>query len=256
MLKSFSGRIRLAFLTILVLELGMVGFTLSKTLRQETDELALANHALALSEIAARHASVIALAPTGSEAATQAAGQLRRVTDQLDQAMNVLATGGAAPLHLDATELHAIARPKTPEIERQVMAAKGLWAQARPLFDRAAQSVQVDVDSLADLERRLEEALDRLSNLVEVHLVGQERSIVYFELIAAAATLLVIVFSMIWLRKSVVHPLQQLVRSTEQMSLGELSERVPQGGPAEVASLAAAVERLRVSIAKLIRTAE
>lgn len=75
-------------------------------------------------------------------------------------------------------------------------------------------------------------------------------------LLAVAAAGLGLALAAIWilLDRAVVRPIVELSGRTEAISMGRgLEERVTTTGPAEIATLAQGIERLRVSVAKLLK---
>ena len=73
-------------------------------------------------------------------------------------------------------------------------------------------------------------------------------------LISAAGILLVMLFLWFFLDRSVVLPIVHLAKRTESFSLGEnLDEPIATRSKTEIGSLAKAVERLRISLVKLLK---
>jgi HAMP domain-containing protein len=91
---------------------------------------------------------------------------------------------------------------------------------------------------------------------VEEALAEARRSALSLFLIGMGCLLVVLVSIWLFLDRSVVTPIQHLNRRAEEISLGKnLGEKVALGRKDEIGALSKAVERLRISMEKLLKMA-
>ena len=148
--------------------------------------------------------------------------------------------------------------PVTPQIQRvvegylqvadEVMAEGACAGLLTPRIDSRREELD---EELANLWiARLHELHDQVTERRADARRTAGAAIVGGTVVTVAATLLAL-FVAAWLARVLTHPLRALARSAQRVGSGDFSTPVQAGGPAEVAELAAELERMRHALDEL-----
>lgn len=143
--------------------------------------------------------------------------------------------------------------------------------KTRPIFDRqqvfssSALEQKLNTDLESDIFERYESISARTERLLSLkqqelqqRLAESKRTSTALLIIPILLATLLLIFSRFFLMRSIVRPIEGLVRATSQISAGKLTHKAPESGIEEMAALSAAInhmaDELAISQEALVRT--
>jgi nitrate/nitrite-specific signal transduction histidine kinase len=143
----------------------------------------------------------------------------------------------------------------TNEIREQLEKVVSLW---NPIQTNIQHVLETNGQDLTAMNYVIENnvflllAIDRAVSLMQYNAERKVALMVKIQAVAIGIGALIVILSLLLLRKSVVKPIGALIQAADSMSKGDLQKEILSSGMKEIADLSRSLNRMRVSLIKMM----
>jgi methyl-accepting chemotaxis protein len=258
-MNTILGRTTLSFLAFICLLAAILASTILVTNQQKDDGLIvnLSGRQRMLSQKMIKETLIFfSLAGRGADA------ELAKWKEQVLSTMkvfhvtlNALKDGGAAPLDLSMSKYRDAPPAATNEIREQLEKVVFLWNPIQTNIQHVLETNGQDLSAMnyvIENNVALLQAMDRAVSLMQYDAERKVAMMVKIQAVAIGIGALIVILSLLLLRKSVVKPIGALIQAADSMSRGDLQREILSSGMKEIADLSRSLNRMRVSLMKMM----
>jgi nitrate/nitrite-specific signal transduction histidine kinase len=255
--RSLSVRLTLSTLVFLSLLLGAVAVTVFVLQRQTDDSLVVnlsGRQRMLTQRMTHQLLAFSAMRERSEDPQVQRQAVLLSM-QVFETTLLALDRGGPAPMDLQMVNMR-----ETPAaslaVAGQLSRVRNLWSdyrtEARAILDGTESQRLAGQRYVIEHNTELLSEMNSVVSLLQTEAEARVTRLYYIQGSAVAVALLLALFVIGIVRRSVVEPLQRLNVASDSISRGEVHVPVELRGPSEVRALGASVERLRVAMKNLI----
>jgi methyl-accepting chemotaxis protein len=258
-MNTILGRTTLSFLAFICLLAAILASTILVTNQQKDDGLIvnLSGRQRMLSQKMTKETLIFFnLAGRGADAELAIwKEQVLSTIKVFHVTLNALKDGGAAPLNLSMSKHRDVPPAATSEIREQLEKVVFLWKPIQTNIQHVLETNGQDLSAMnyvIDNNVALLQAMDRAVFLMQYNAERKVALMVKIQAVAIGFGALIVILSLLLLRKSVVKPIGTLIQAADLMSKGDLQREILSSGMKEIADLSRSLNRMRVSLIKMM----
>ena len=166
-----------------------------------------------------------------------------------------LEDGGKVPVNLPMSEFRECPPPATKEIADQIAKVFFIWVSIKNNIDKAIYSEFSDIDSMNYIinnNMSLLEEIDKAVLLMQYNAERKVKLMSQIQTVAIGAGVIIVIFSIVMIKRNIVDPIQDFTEAAESMSMGKLDYKLKSSDLKEIAALSQSMNRLRISTIKIM----
>lgn len=259
-MNTILGRLITIFVCYVLILAGVFATTLYLTNQQADDSLVvnLSGRQRMLSQKMSKETLIYSrLQARGAESDLNAARQQVLSTMKVfEVTLFALKDGGAAPLDLNMLKFRDVPPAANDVIMKQLEKVVGLWTGIKENIEAVVKVESGEAGEAMDyVIGNNVELLQEMNAVVFLMQEDAERKVALMPKIQGIAVIigiLIILWGIIMLKKTVTDPLKKMIVAAESMSTGDLRNEIESSGLKEVADLSKSLNRMRISFQKMM----